>query len=142
MVAESARGPEPSAGQAPEPHEHDGPCAHDELPVTTTARPLITLVRWYQRAREGQPSPCRYVPSCSTYAVEALEQHGAVRGSWLAVRRLSRCHPWGSQGYDPVPPRSTWNTTADHPDDAADHPDDAAADVVTADSPGPDQKVP
>jgi putative membrane protein insertion efficiency factor len=43
------------------------------------------------------------VPSCSTYAVEALEQHGSVRGSWLAIRRLSRCHPWGGQGYDPVP---------------------------------------
>lgn len=69
------------------------------------ARPLIGLVRIYQMAASGRPSPCRHVPSCSTYAVEALQLHGAVRGSWLAARRLSRCHPWGTQGYDPVPDR-------------------------------------
>jgi len=68
------------------------------------ARPLLALVRGYQRVRAGRPSPCRFDPSCSTYALEALQQHGAARGSWLAVRRLSRCHPWGGQGWDPVPP--------------------------------------
>jgi len=67
------------------------------------ARPLLALVRAYQVARAGRPSPCRYWPSCSTYAAEALEVHGAARGSWLAVRRLCRCHPWGGHGVDPVP---------------------------------------
>ena len=46
---------------------------------------------------------CRFTPSCSAYAIEAVEQHGVVRGAWLAARRLSRCHPWGGAGWDPVP---------------------------------------
>ena len=49
---------------------------------------------------------CRFYPSCSCYAEEALQQHGAVRGSYLTVRRLMRCHPWHAGGYDPVPPPS------------------------------------
>jgi uncharacterized protein len=48
---------------------------------------------------------CRYHPSCSAYALESVTVHGSVRGSWLAVRRLGRCHPWAAGGYDPVPPR-------------------------------------
>jgi hypothetical protein len=67
------------------------------------ARLLIGLVRIYQAVRRGRPSPCRYVPSCSEYAAIALDRHGAARGSWLAVRRLCRCHPWGGYGADPVP---------------------------------------
>jgi putative membrane protein insertion efficiency factor len=46
---------------------------------------------------------CRYLPTCSEYALTALEAHGLLRGGWLAVRRLTRCHPWGGSGYDPVP---------------------------------------
>lgn len=64
---------------------------------------LDQVIRGYQAIAAGRPSPCRYVPSCSTYAREALAVHGAVRGSWYAARRLGRCHPWGRHGYDPVP---------------------------------------
>lgn len=104
-------------------HIHvDAPDA-DVAPATTVASPsraaaaLVGLVRWYQLAREDRPSPCRFVPSCSTYMSEALTQHGPVRGSWLGLRRLARCHPWGGSGYDPVPTstRSTWNTPSSGP---------------------------
>jgi uncharacterized protein len=71
--------------------------------MSPPARLLHRLVRAYRTARAYHPSPCRYVPSCSAYALDALEQHGAVRGTWLTVRRLSRCHPWGGHGWDPVP---------------------------------------
>lgn len=70
------------------------------------ARPFIGAIRAYQHLMVGRPSPCRFDPSCSTYAVEALTTHGVGRGSWLTVRRLARCHPWGGHGYDPVPPSS------------------------------------
>ena len=63
------------------------------------------MIRQYQGVRRDRPSPCRHVPSCSTYAIEALETHGAVRGLWLSTGRLLRCQPWGTHGYDPVPER-------------------------------------
>jgi len=72
--------------------------------VTFVAKALRAGVRGYQYLAAGRPSPCRYEPSCSSYAVEALEVHGAVRGSWLSVRRIARCNPWGGHGADPVPP--------------------------------------
>ena len=71
------------------------------------ARALIVFVRGYQAVRVGRPSPCRYWPTCSEYALEALERHGAWRGGWLAARRLGRCHPWGGKGIDLVPERSS-----------------------------------
>lgn len=70
------------------------------------ARVLAAPIRLYQLVRAGRPSPCRYLPTCSNYALEALEVHGAARGGWLTVRRLGRCHPWGGMGADPVPGRS------------------------------------
>jgi putative membrane protein insertion efficiency factor len=67
------------------------------------ARLELRLIGLYQSARAGRPSPCRYWPTCSNYAREAIERHGAARGSWLTLRRLSRCQPWGGHGVDPVP---------------------------------------
>lgn len=68
------------------------------------ARLLVMLVRGYQVAISPLlPPACRYTPSCSQYAIEALRRHGALRGSWFAVRRLCRCHPFHPGGYDPVP---------------------------------------
>lgn len=65
---------------------------------------LILLVRAYQITLSPLlPASCRYYPSCSTYAVEALERHGALRGGWLTLRRLVRCNPFRPGGYDPVP---------------------------------------
>ena len=71
--------------------------------MSPVARALRWFVRSYQHLRAGRPSPCRFTPSCSAYAIDALETHGARRGTWLAVRRLGRCHPWGGSGWDPVP---------------------------------------
>lgn len=68
------------------------------------ARVLIAVVRFYQMAiSPWTPSACRYTPTCSAYAIDALREHGALRGAWLAARRLARCHPWGGFGWDPVP---------------------------------------
>ena len=79
------------------------PCEHPSPRPGPVARALVRGVHGYQWLRTGRPSPCRFWPSCSSYAVEAVERHGALRGSWLAARRLGRCHPWGGSGVDPVP---------------------------------------
>ncbi len=68
---------------------------------------LLKGINWYQVAREGRPSPCRFTPSCSEYAKEAVQVHGAGRGTWLTTRRLARCRPFGRSGYDPVPEART-----------------------------------
>lgn len=67
------------------------------------ARALALPILLYRAARAGRPSPCRFWPTCSEYALDALREHGATRGGWLTLRRLSRCHPWGGSGVDPVP---------------------------------------
>ncbi|MFM7671501.1 MAG: membrane protein insertion efficiency factor YidD [Bacteroidota bacterium] len=66
--------------------------------------PLILLIRFYQWVISPLLGPkCRYQPTCSHYAIEAVKKHGPFKGFWLAVRRISRCHPWGGSGWDPVP---------------------------------------
>jgi uncharacterized protein len=68
------------------------------------ARLLIVLTRlWQIGPSRILPPTCRFAPSCSAYAIEALSRYGTSRGVWLAARRIGRCHPWGGHGYDPVP---------------------------------------
>ena len=68
------------------------------------AKLLILIARgWQIGPSRVLPPSCRFQPSCSAYAITALRRYGALRGSWLAARRLLRCHPWGGSGYDPVP---------------------------------------
>ena len=73
---------------------------------STAARLLILPIRGWQSISRWLPPRCRFYPSCSQYAVEAITVHGAVRGSGLAVRRVGRCHPWHEGGVDPVPPNT------------------------------------
>ncbi|MCV6590542.1 MAG: membrane protein insertion efficiency factor YidD [Marinobacterium sp.] len=69
------------------------------------SRLLILLVRGYQYLISPVlGSNCRFYPTCSSYMIEAIETHGIVRGLWLGIRRIGRCHPWGDSGIDPVPP--------------------------------------
>jgi putative membrane protein insertion efficiency factor len=65
---------------------------------------LLLLIRIYQYALSPLlPNSCRFVPTCSQYGIEALKKHGPLKGFWLTVKRIGRCHPWGGSGYDPVP---------------------------------------
>ena len=67
-------------------------------------RILIGMIRWYQRYISPlSGAKCRYLPTCSQYAVEAIERFGVIKGGWLAAKRILRCNPWGGHGYDPVP---------------------------------------
>lgn len=76
------------------------PCA-----VSRAAAWLLSLPVLFYRASISPmlPQSCRFTPTCSQYAIEALRRHGALRGTWLTIKRLLRCHPWGGSGYDPVP---------------------------------------
>ena len=79
---------------------------------------LIALVRAYQLLVSPMLGPtCRFYPSCSAYAVQALRAHGALRGTWLTVRRLLRCHPWNPGGVDLVPPTQRERTSPPHDND-------------------------
>lgn len=66
---------------------------------------LLLGIRGYRAARAGRPTPCRFLPTCSAYGLEAIEEHGALRGGWLTIRRIGRCRPGGGSGVDLVPPR-------------------------------------
>ena len=87
--------------------EENGPASDSPTSSTVASKGLISAVRAYQMARVGRPTGCRYLPTCSEYAVEAIDVHGGTRGAWLAFRRICRCTPWGGHGFDPVPERST-----------------------------------
>ena len=82
-----------------------GNAATDRPRVGRVGRLMIAVSRgWQWGPSRILPPSCRYAPSCSHYAIQAVERHGAARGGWLALRRLARCHPFGGHGYDPVPP--------------------------------------
>lgn len=82
---------------------------------------LKVLVRAYQLLISPVlPPSCRFTPTCSAYAIEALSKHGAVKGSWLAVTRICRCHPWNDGGYDPVPEPKCKSCGGDGPPQAPD----------------------
>ncbi|MBO9617769.1 MAG: membrane protein insertion efficiency factor YidD [Niabella sp.] len=66
--------------------------------------PFVLLIRFYQLAISPWLGPkCRYTPTCSHYALEAFKKYGPFKGLWLSIKRISRCHPWGGSGYDPIP---------------------------------------
>ncbi|MBP3404147.1 MAG: membrane protein insertion efficiency factor YidD [Alphaproteobacteria bacterium] len=72
--------------------------------INTPTRFLIWLIRLYQdKISHFLPGRCRFTPSCSAYGIQALERFGAFKGSWLTIKRILRCNPWGGQGNDPVP---------------------------------------
>lgn len=68
---------------------------------------LLWSLGWYRQYRGVRPGACRYDPTCSAYAIEAVEVHGSLKGLYLATRRVLRCHPLGGRGYDPVPPNAS-----------------------------------
>jgi len=83
--------------------EADGQVA--QARPSAAARVLMALITGYRRFISPLLSPrCRFAPSCSAYALEAVREHGALRGTWLAARRIGRCHPFNPGGFDPVPP--------------------------------------
>ncbi|MEH6657472.1 membrane protein insertion efficiency factor YidD [Leeuwenhoekiella marinoflava] len=72
---------------------------------------LIFPIRVYQKLISPLlPPACRYEPTCSHYSVQAIEKHGPLKGTWLAIKRIASCNPWGGSGYDPVPPRKGENS--------------------------------
>jgi uncharacterized protein len=66
-------------------------------------RVLLALIRLYQKVSRYTPPSCIYTPTCSNYGYQAISKYGALKGTWLTVKRIARCHPWAAGGYDPVP---------------------------------------
>jgi uncharacterized protein len=77
--------------------------------LSLAATVLSTGIRLYRRVFAGRPTPCRFDPTCSQYGLDAIQNFGALRGSWLTAKRISRCRPGGGAGYDPVPRRQETN---------------------------------
>lgn len=74
--------------------------------------PFLGIIWFYQKfISSWTPSSCRYSPTCSSYTKTALERHGLIPGGWLSIKRIFSCHPWGGQGYDPVPEKEELNNT-------------------------------
>jgi len=68
------------------------------------AKAAMGLIKFYKNAISPiLPAACRYTPTCSDYMLQAIQKYGAAKGTWIGIKRLSRCHPWGKSGYDPVP---------------------------------------
>jgi len=97
MTAGSLRERTAPAGVGPE---------RADVPRSGLDRVLVAAIHAYQLTRSGRPTGCRYLPTCSEYAVLAIDEHGSLRGTGLAVRRIARCGPWGGHGLDPVPDRT------------------------------------
>ncbi len=102
-AAEQQMSAMPTAPDAGVLSQGDGVVEGRPVPNRWVAARLVSAIRAYQLVRTGRPSGCRFLPTCSEYAVGALEAHGTVRGGGLALRRLLRCRPWGGHGVDPVP---------------------------------------
>lgn len=64
---------------------------------------LIGCIKFYQKLPLSSHSSCRHIPTCSNYGIEAIEKHGSIKGSYLTIKRILKCNPWGTYGYDPVP---------------------------------------
>lgn len=88
-------------------------------PLAHLLRALVILYQWTLSPYVGWH--CRFLPTCSHYALDALSKHGAIRGGWLTIRRLLRCHPWGGSGYDPVPEPRAGAGRHDHASCASAH---------------------
>ena len=97
-AGDATRSPETTPPGLGSPEAASGPPS-----PSCIARALLALFRVYQLARANRVSPCRFTPTCSQYAIEAVARHGAGRGVRLALRRLGRCRPGGPSGYDPIP---------------------------------------